>query len=413
MKSTHQVEIAGYGVISPIGDDFASFDDSLFDHHSALEIENISLTGQDPFSVVLARCSLQTQNYLTPSKLFADRATALALTSVDKALQHSGIDLSKIDCERLGVFWGSGMAGASSFDETTRTIYNENKRIRPTSVISSMPSTPASEIALKLKAQGACITYANACASSGIAIGEGMKAIQSGDIDVAIVGGSESMLTPGLLAAWNALRVMAPVKNQQIGCLTPFSVGRSGFAMGEGAAALVIMSRDASKLLRLSNKTNLFLSGYANNSDGHHITNPNPVSQARVMKLALRNAGLEPQDISYINAHGTGTQLGDASEANAIFNVYGAAMPWVGSTKGLHGHLLGASGAVEMIATIRALTLNKIPANSVNADIDPDLKLHVINEKNISIPNFSHAMSNSFAFGGTNACLIVSKDHVL
>jgi 3-oxoacyl-[acyl-carrier-protein] synthase II len=131
------------------------------------------------------------------------------------------------------------------------------------------------------------------------------------------------------------------------------------------------------------------------------------------MKLALRNAGLEPQDISYINAHGTGTQLGDASEANAIFNVYGAAMPWVGSTKGLHGHLLGASGAVEMIATIRALTLNKIPANSVNADIDPDLKLHVINEKNISIPNFSHAMSNSFAFGGTNACLIVSKDHVL
>jgi 3-oxoacyl-[acyl-carrier-protein] synthase II len=413
MKSPSQVEIVGYGVSSPIGNDLAGFDDSLFDHRSALEIENISLNGQDPFSVVLGRCDLQTQNYLTPSRLFADRATALALTSVEKALEHSGLDLSIIDRERLGVFWGSGMAGASSFDETTRTIYSENKRVRPTSVISSMPSTPASEIALKLKAQGACITYANACASSAIAIGEGMKAIKNGDLDVAIVGGSESMLTPGLLAAWNALRVMVPVKNQLMGCLTPFTVGRCGFAMGEGAAALIITSRDASKLLRLSSKTNLFLSGYANNSDGHHITNPNPASQARVMKLALKNAGLEPKDIGYINAHGTGTQLGDASEANAIFNVFGATMPWVGSTKGLHGHLLGASGAVEMIACIRALTLNKMPTNSVNADIDPDLMLHVVNEKNISIPNFSHAMSNSFAFGGTNACLIISKDHEL
>jgi 3-oxoacyl-[acyl-carrier-protein] synthase II len=412
MKSASQVEIAGYGFISPIGSDVTEFDHSIFDHHSATQIENINIPGQDPFSVALARCTLNTENYPTPSKLFADRATALALASVDQAITNSHINFSDIEPERLGVYWGSGMAGASSFDETTRTIYNEKKRIRPTSVISSMPSTPASEIALKLKAQGACITYANACASSGIAIGEGMKAIRCGDVDIAIVGGSESMLTPGLLAAWNALRVMAPIKNNQLGNLTPFSKTRSGFAMGEGAAAFILINSQTFKRLSDKNDSRLFLSGYACNSDGHHITNPNPVSQARVIKMALKNAGLDPGSIGYINAHGTGTQLGDASEAKAISEVFTNSMPWVGSTKALHGHLLGASGAMEMIACIRALLLNLLPTNSIEADIDSTLGLKVVNHKNIAVPHLTHAMSNSFAFGGTNACLIISKNDI-
>jgi 3-oxoacyl-[acyl-carrier-protein] synthase II len=331
------------------------------------------------------------------------------LASVDQAILQSGLDFSLLEPERLGVFWGSGMAGASTFDETTRTIYNENKRIRPTSVISSMPSTPASEIALKLKVQGACITYANACASSGIAIGEGFKAIRNGELDVAIVGGSESMLTPGLLCAWHALRVMVPVKNKLMGCITPFTARRSGFAMGEGAAALILISPDLAQKLLPSKTLSLVLSGYACNSDGHHITNPNALSQARVMKMALKSAHLEPQDIDYINAHGTGTQLGDASEAKAINEVFGAAMPWVSSTKSLHGHLLGASGAVEMIACLRALSLNQIPPNSVDAEIDTALQLNVANQKNIPTAPLHHVLSNSFAFGGTNACLIVSK----
>jgi 3-oxoacyl-[acyl-carrier-protein] synthase II len=411
--STRQVAIAGYGLVSPIGNDLSSLDRSLFEHHSAIGIEDVTIEGQDALTVALARCALHTENYPTPSKLFADRATALALESVEKCIVNSGIDLDQVNRERLGVFWGSGMAGAASFDDTTRVIYKEHKRIRPTSVISSMPSTPASEIALKLKAQGACITYANACASSGIAIGEGLRAIRSGDIDVAIVGGSESMLTPGLLSAWNALRVMVPVRNKVIADLTPFSSARSGFAMGEGAAALMLVSPRIAEQLSLSKDSNLFISGYANNSDGHHITNPNPLSQARVMRLCLANAGLQPKDIGYINAHGTGTQLGDASEAKAINDVFTDLSPWVSSTKALHGHLLGASGAVEMIACLRALTLNQLPANSIHADIDPSLQIRVVNEPGRSEPNLSHVMSNSFAFGGTNACLIISKKNDL
>ena len=411
--STRRVEIAGYGFVSPIGNDVSTLDRSLFEHHNAIGIEDVTIEGQDALTVALARCALDTENYPTPSKLFADRATALALESVEKCIINSGIDLDKVNRERLGVFWGSGMAGAASFDDTTRTIYKEHKRIRPTSVISGMPSTPASEIALKLKAQGACITYANACASSGIAIGEGLRAIRAGDIDVAMVGGSESMLTPGLLSAWNALRVMVPVRNKIISCFTPFTRNRSGFAMGEGAAALLLVSPRIAEQLNLSKDSNLFLSGYANNSDGHHITNPNPLSQARVMRLCLANAGLQPMDIGYINAHGTGTQLGDASEANAIQNVFAGHSPWVSSTKALHGHLLGASGAVEMVACLRALTLNQLPPNSINADIDASLQIRVINETQRHEPHLSHVMSNSFAFGGTNACLIISKKNDL
>ena len=131
------------------------------------------------------------------------------------------------------------------------------------------------------------------------------------------------------------------------------------------------------------------------------------------MRLCLANAGLQPKDIGYINAHGTGTQLGDASEAKAINDVFTDLSPWVSSTKALHGHLLGASGAVEMIACLRALTLNQLPANSIHADIDPSLQIRVVNEPGRSEPNLSHVMSNSFAFGGTNACLIISKKNDL
>jgi 3-oxoacyl-[acyl-carrier-protein] synthase II len=128
--------------------------------------------------------------------------------------------------------------------------------------------------------------------------------------------------------------------------------------------------------------------------------------------MALKNAGLDPGSIGYINAHGTGTQLGDASEAKAISEVFTNSMPWVGSTKALHGHLLGASGAMEMIACIRALLLNLLPTNSIEADIDSTLGLKVVNHKNIAVPHLTHAMSNSFAFGGTNACLIISKNDI-
>ena len=216
------------------------------------------------------------------------------------------------------------------------------------------------------------------------------------------------MLSPGLLAAWNALRVMVAIKKDVMGCLTPFDRQRGGFAMGEGAAALILVSPEIYQRLGFFQKIRVCISGYAHNSDGHHITNPNPVSQARVMSLCLKNAGLNPQDIGYINAHGTATQAGDLAEARSVSEVFGAHGVPISSTKGLHGHLLGAGGAMELLIAIRALQSGCLPS-SANCDVlDPEMTLDVIQKSPRTQSNVQHVMSNSFAFGGTNAVLIAS-----
>jgi 3-oxoacyl-[acyl-carrier-protein] synthase II len=203
--------------------------------------------------------------------------------------------------------------------------------------------------------------------------------------------------------AWNALRVLAPVKNGEIGNIAPFSKSRSGFAMGEGAAVFL--------LERENNKTHkkYFLSGYATNSDGLHMTNPQSQTQIRVMQASIKDAELSSGDIGYVNAHGTGTLVGDATEAKSIGSVFGPQNILVSSTKSMHGHLLGASGAVELISCIIALESEELPLNSENAEQDIDIDLNLVTKTNQKMSNIKHVMSNSFAFGGTNACLIVSK----
>jgi 3-oxoacyl-[acyl-carrier-protein] synthase II len=401
--SKARVQISGYGFITPIGSNLKAFEHSLKAQTSAVQIRNVQIKGHDSFDVPVAPCSFDEKLISSPSKLPMDRATAMALYSLDQAIDNATINLKDYESDRIGVFWGSGMAGASSFDQTTNLIYEMHSRIRPTSVVTGMPSAPASELSIKTRAQGSCITYACACASSSIAIGEGMRAIRGGWLDLAIVGGSESMLTPGILMAWNALRVLAPVKNGEIGNIAPFSKSRSGFAMGEGAAVFL--------LERENNKTHkkYFLSGYATNSDGLHMTNPQSQTQIRVMQASIKDAELSSGDIGYVNAHGTGTLVGDATEAKSIGSVFGPQNILVSSTKSMHGHLLGASGAVELISCIIALESEELPLNSENAEKDIDIDLNLVTKTNQKMSRIKHVMSNSFAFGGTNACLIVSK----
>jgi len=401
---THpRVQISGYGFITPIGREIEEFERSLFNHHSAIKSQTVQIKGHPDFNVPVATCDIDEKNYLSPSKLPCDRATAMALLSLDKALANSTLDLESIERDRIGIFWGSGMAGASSFDQTTNLIYGLQTRIRPTSVVTAMPNAPAAELAIKMHAQGSCITYACACASSSIAIGEGMRAIRGGWLDVAIVGGSESMLTPGMLMAWNSLRVMAPVKDGKISSFIPFSKDRTGFAMGEGAAAFVLEKEN--------NKPGkkYFLSGFATNSDGQHMTNPQTATQVKVMLSSIKDAGLETKDIGYINAHGTATVVGDLTESKSIQTVFDTQNVLVSSTKLLHGHLLGASGAVELLACISALENQRLPSNDTNLIADDEIQLNLVNEKNRNVSSLTHVLSNSFAFGGTNASLIISK----
>jgi acyl carrier protein len=260
----------------------------------------------------VAPAEFEAETVVAPSRVPLDRGTAMALRAAADAARTARIDAA-CPAERLGVFWGSGMAGAATFEATCRTVFAERRRMRPTSVVTTMPNAAAAEIALLFGARGAALAYACACASSAVAIGEAMRAIRAGWIDVAIAGGSESMLTPGVLSGWQAMRVLAPVRigadADNAGACRPFDTRRAGFALGEAAAAFVLES--AAHAEARGAAAEAFLCGYATNCDGMHITHPDADGQARAMRAALADAGLQPGAIGYVNAHGTATPAGD------------------------------------------------------------------------------------------------------
>jgi 3-oxoacyl-[acyl-carrier-protein] synthase II len=400
-----QVVITGYDQVSSLGSSLAELDDALWSGKARAEAYNIDLPGLDPSCVPICRCTLDIQKLTSPSRIPMDRGTALALWVAMKARAASDWGHT-VDAERLGVYWGSGMAGAQTFDLTSRPLYAEHKRLRPTNVITAMPNAPNAEIALWSKAKGTSLSYACACASSAVAIGEAMLAIRNGRLDIAIVGGSESMLTPGVISSWQAMRVLAQIQDDPNQACRPFDVHRTGFALGEGAAALILESEDHA--IKRHAQILARLSGYGTSSDGVHMTNPDPDGQMRAMRAALMDAKLQPTDIGYINAHGTATTAGDLAESLSIGEVFQGHPVPVSSSKGLHGHLLGAGGALELVVTLRALHHQRLPVSANLKEQDPAISLNLVKANTNHFSPIHHAMSNSFAFGGTNAALIVS-----
>jgi 3-oxoacyl-[acyl-carrier-protein] synthase II len=346
-----------------------------------------------------------------------DRGSALALDAARRALADAGLAPRDpaLDADRLGVFWGSGMAGAATFDATCRTVYGASKRMRPTTVVTTMPNAPVAEIALAIGARGAAISYAAACASSAVAIGEAMLAIRTGRLDVCIAGGSEALLTPGVLASWQAMRVLPPLGASMEEAMAraptsvqPFAAGRAGFALGEAAAALVLES-ESHAARRGAGQRHGVLAGYATNCDACHVTQPDPAGQARVLGAALRDASLQPGDIGHVNAHGTATMAGDAAEAASLAAVFGDRGVAVTSTKAVHGHLLGAAGAFELVATLRTLAARRLPPTAHVAAADAAFALDLVTGEARDAPGLRHALSSSFAFGGTNAVLVAAR----
>jgi 3-oxoacyl-[acyl-carrier-protein] synthase II len=407
------VAVCGAGVVSPLGNTLAAFDAALFAGRSAVRAQALDLPGIELPPVPVAPADFDAAAEVAPSRVPLDRATAMALAAARDAARAAGVEPGRLDRDRLGVFWGSGMAGAATFEATCRTVYAERRRMRPTSVVTTMPNAPVAELALLFGARGAALGYACACASSAVAIGEAMRAIRAGWIDIAIAGGSESMLTPGVLASWQAMRVLAPLGASAgdaaavAASCRPFAADRAGFALGEAATAFVLESLGHA---RARGATPRFaLAGYATNCDGVHITNPDPAGQARAMRAALADAGLAAGAIGYLNAHGTATLNGDAAEAESIAAVFGAHAVPVSSTKAIHGHLLGAGGAVELLATLRALDARRLPPTAHTPAADGAFAIDLVVGSARESGALGHAMSNSFAFGGTNAVLVASR----
>jgi 3-oxoacyl-[acyl-carrier-protein] synthase II len=274
----------------------------------------------------------------------------------------------------------------------------------------SMNNAAASAIALEYQLTGPNQTFSTACSSSAVAIGEATRLIRHGYVDVMLAGGSEALLTFGTIKAWEALRTLAEedVEDLSASC-KPFSADRTGLVLGEGAAMLVLESYEHATARGA--KIYAEIVGYGAANDCNHITQPSVTGQAATMQAALKDSGLAAETIQYINTHGTGTKLNDITETNAIKNVFGAHAYdlSVSSTKSMHGHLMGAAGALETIITTIALKKNQLPPTINLKHPDPECDLDYVPNVAKSLVNLEYAMSNSFAFGGTGAALILKK----
>lgn len=342
-----------------------------------------------------------------------DRVAQLSWIAAEEALIHSGLtDLSAKLLDRCGIFWGTGFGGATTLESSYSDIFLAHKdRVRPFTIIGVMANGSAALISLKTGFKGPSINYSTACASSAHAIGEAYRSIKHGYCDRAIAGGAESLFTAGSIKAWEALKTLAnPDPRNIASSCKPFSKNRSGFVLGEGAAAIMLESL-ASAMERGAIILGEII-GYGATSDSLHMTKPDPVGQAKAMQQSLEEARLNSAEVVYINAHGTATQVGDVSETIAIkktFGVEGAKHLTISSTKAIHGHTLGAAGALELLITIQAMQKGIAPGTAFLETPDPECDLNFLPLRSVEMP-IPYAMSNSFAFGGSNVSLLLARD---
>jgi 3-oxoacyl-[acyl-carrier-protein] synthase II len=340
-----------------------------------------------------------------------DRVSQFALVATSQAIADAGLDFTAEQTERCGVCVGTGLGGAITTDAGYQVAYARGSdRIPPYSVLAAMANAPASWIAIQYGLSGPNLTFSTACSSSAVALGEAARRIQYGDADVMVAGGTEAPLTFGVLLAWDALRVLATVDSSDPShSCRPFSGNRSGLVLGEGAAFLVLEQWEHA--LARGARIRAELAGYGLTTDVAHITRPSVDGQARAMRAALRTAGLHPDQIDYVNAHGTGTMQNDAVETAALKDVFGPrayALP-VSSTKSMHGHLLGAAGALEFLIAIAAMECGIVPPTMHLTVADAACDLDYIKDQARAGLSLRAVMSNSFAFGGTNAVLIARQ----
>ncbi|GJE19365.1 beta-ketoacyl-[acyl-carrier-protein] synthase family protein [Methylobacterium marchantiae] len=330
-----------------------------------------------------------------------DRNAVLAVSAAGHALADAGLTLGSVAPERIAVILGNGGGGLMSLDTQYERLFAENKRPHPFSVVRAMGSSSASWVSIAYGAQGPCFVIASACASATHAIGVAAQLVRSGIVDVAITGGTEAPLSRGTLLAWNGMKIMS-----RTGC-RPFSRDRDGLVVGEGAGILVLEREVHARARGCLPK--VALAGFGSGADAGDIVAPTVDGMVRAMRAALADADLAASDIAYVNAHGTGTRANDLTEVRALREVFGAGtVPPVSSTKGTTGHALGAAGALEAVATVLAMTHSVAPPTAHLTDQDPELDIDAIPLQARSMP-IRAAMSNSFAFGGLNASLILRQ----
>jgi 3-oxoacyl-[acyl-carrier-protein] synthase II len=406
-----RVVVTGLSVVSPLGNSLADLSKNVFNGVSGIK-------RLDAGFIDKLDCKIAAQAQFNPEDHFTkhafsmlDRTSQMALHTSTEAVKHANLTLGDALKPRMGIYLGTGMGGAHSIEEGYVRLYKENlNRLKPFTVLMSMNNAAASAIALEHQITGPNQTFCTACSSSAVAIGEASRLIRHGYVDAMLAGGAEALLTFGTIKAWEALRTMAVEDATDASRSSkPFSADRTGLVLGEGAAMLVLESLEHATARGATIYAEIV--GYGSANDSNHITQPTAKGQATTMLAALADADLASEMIQYINAHGTGTKLNDATETAAIKQAFGAHAYQlsVSSSKSMHGHLMGAAGALEAAITLLAMQNNTLPPTINLANPDPECDLDYVPNVAKKLPSLDYAMSNSFAFGGTGASLIFKK----
>jgi nodulation protein E len=397
----NRVVITGIGVVSPVGCTLDKFWSALVDARSGIRpIEGIA-TARLTSSLVAQVCQYDPQAHFGPKQAnLMDRFAQFAVCAARAAVADAGLEIDEQLALQVATIVGSGAGGMTTLDDAYLKLYGENaSRLHPLTVPRMMVNAAASHVSIDLGLKGPAYSVASACASGTHAIGQAFHMIRSGNVPIAITGGAEACLSVGTIKAWEALRVLSN------DTCRPFSKTRSGLVLGEGAAILVLEARDRA----ISRGASIYaeVRGFGMSADAVGILSSDIDGSARAMRAALRDAGANPEDIDYVNAHGTGTAMNDSTEANAIRVVFGAQADFlaISSNKGVLGHGLGAAGALEAAATVLTLRNQVAPPTANFEEADPECNLDVIPNVARQMP-IRAAITNSFAFGGLNAVLV-------
>ncbi len=404
-NGAHRVVVTGMGVVTPIGLTVDEFWASM--RESKVGVSELVDFPVEDLKVLIAA---QIKNFDKRERLghfsrdkiimHADRYSWFAAAAADEAIKQAGLEVPFVNPYRAACIIGSGAGGLVTFEKAYRDLFIDNKRAtHPLTLLRIIGSSASAHVGIEMGIRGPTFATCSACSTATHAIGVGLDYIRRGVVDVAVVGASESVINYGTMKAWQALHVLSPQ-----GCF-PFAKKRNGTVLGEGAGILVIESLEHAQ--KRGAKILAELVGYGMTSDARDMVNPGIEGPREAMRMALADAGIEPEKIDYLNAHGTATAINDKNETNAIKEVFGdhAYKLAISSTKSMHGHPLGAGGGIEAAACIKAMEENWVPPTAGLDDPDPECDLDYVPQVGRDL-EVTYTMSNSFAFGGLNAVLV-------
>lgn len=407
-----RVVVTGVGMITPLGIGVKDSWDGLIEGRSGISRITYFDSSDFPTQIAGEVEGFNPEDYIESKEIKKmDRFIQFAIAATKMAIDDSGLKITDSDAERVGVIVGSGIGGLHAIEHYHSVFLEKGpRRISPFFIPMLVINLASGQISIKFGAKGPNSAVATACATGSHSIGDAFKIIQRGDADAMIAGGAEAVITPLGIGGFNAMKALSTRNDEPEKASRPFDINRDGFVMGEGAGIVILESLE--NAMDRGAKIYAEIVGYGMTADAYHITSPSPDGEgaARCVAMALRDGGVNPSEVDYINAHGTSTKYGDEIETNAIKTVFEkhAYKTAVSSTKSMTGHLLGAAGGVEAVITVLSIYNDIVPPTINLDDPDPECDLDYVPYKSRKM-TVNYALSNSFGFGGTNACLLFKK----